>query len=65
MDKEINAGYIITDRLTVKNAEFVIGQNENAPPTFIPPYLSCSTFFCLDCCTGFSSVLCFCSRPLK
>lgn len=35
MDKEINAGYIITDRLTVGNAEFVIGQNENALAKFV------------------------------
>jgi len=30
-DKEVNVGYVITDRLTVGNSEFVIGQNENAP----------------------------------
>ncbi|QGZ99287.1 hypothetical protein [Dehalobacter restrictus] len=35
MEKEINAGYTITDRLTVANAEFVIGQNENAPAKFV------------------------------
>lgn len=35
MDKEINAGYVITDRLTVGNSEFVIGQNENAPAQFV------------------------------
>lgn len=35
MDQEINGGYIITDRLTVGNTEFVIGQNENAPAKFV------------------------------
>lgn len=35
MDQEINAGYIITDRLTVGNAEFVIGQREEAPAKFV------------------------------
>ena len=35
MEKEINAGYVITDRLTVGNAEFVIGQNEKAPAQFV------------------------------
>jgi hypothetical protein len=35
MDQEINAGYIITDRLTVGNTEFVIGQNENSPAKFV------------------------------
>ena len=34
-DKDINAGYVITDRLTVGNSEFVIGQNENAPAKFV------------------------------
>jgi len=34
-DKEVNAGYVITDRLTVGNSEFVIGQNENAPAKFV------------------------------
>lgn len=35
MDKGNNAGYTITDRLTVGNVEFVIGQNENAPAKFV------------------------------
>ena len=35
MGQEINAGYIITDRLTVENAEFVIGQREAAPSQFV------------------------------
>lgn len=35
MDQEINAGYIITDRLTVGNVEFVIGQREEAPANFV------------------------------
>lgn len=35
MDQEINAGYVITDRLTIGNTEFVIGQNENAPAKFV------------------------------
>lgn len=35
MEKENNAGYIITDRLTVGNAEFVIGENESAPAKFV------------------------------
>lgn len=35
MDREINAGYVITDRLNVENSEFVIGQNENAPAKFV------------------------------
>ncbi len=35
MDQEINSGYIITDRLTIGNMEFVIGQNENAPAKFV------------------------------
>lgn len=35
MDREINAGYVITDRLTVEDSEFVIGQNENAPAKFV------------------------------
>ena len=35
MGQEINAGYIITDRLTVENAEFVIGQREAAPAQFV------------------------------
>lgn len=35
MEKETNAGYAITDRLSVGNMEFVIGQNENAPAKFV------------------------------
>ncbi len=35
MEKEINAGYTITDRLTVGNAEFVIGQRDTAPAQFV------------------------------
>lgn len=35
MEKEINAGYVITDRLTVGNAEFVIGQSDTAPAQFV------------------------------
>jgi len=35
MEKEINAGYVITDRLTVGNAEFVIGQRNAAPARFV------------------------------
>jgi len=35
MEKEINAGYVITDRLTVGNAEFVIGQRDTAPAQFV------------------------------
>lgn len=35
MDQEINAGYIITDRLTVGNVEFVIGQRDEAPASFV------------------------------
>jgi hypothetical protein len=35
MDQGINAGYIITDRLTVGNVEFVIGQSEEAPANFV------------------------------
>jgi hypothetical protein len=35
MEKEVNAGYTITDRLAVGNAEFVIGQREEAPANFV------------------------------
>lgn len=35
MDQEINAGYTITDRLTVGDAEFVIGQRDSAPAKFV------------------------------
>jgi len=35
MEKEINAGYVITDRLAVGNAEFVIGHNEKTSTQFV------------------------------
>ncbi|WP_242837009.1 MULTISPECIES: hypothetical protein [Dehalobacter] len=35
MEKENNAGYTITDRLSVGNLEFVIGQSENAPAKYV------------------------------
>jgi hypothetical protein len=35
MEKETNAGYAITDRLSVGYLEFVIGQNENASAKFV------------------------------
>ena len=35
MEKEVNAGYVITDRLTVGNSEFVIGQRDETPATFV------------------------------
>ncbi|WP_368293741.1 hypothetical protein [Dehalobacter sp. TBBPA1] len=35
MEREKNAGYAITDRLSVGNLEFVIGQKENAPDKFV------------------------------
>ncbi len=35
MEKEINAGYTITDRLTVGNSEFIIGQRDTAPAQFV------------------------------
>lgn len=35
MEKETNAGYTITDRLTVGNAEFVIGERQEAPAKFV------------------------------
>ena len=35
MEKEINAGYTITDRLTVGNSEFVIGQRETELAPFV------------------------------
>ncbi len=35
MEKEINAGYVITDRLAVGNAEFVIGQSDTAPAKYV------------------------------
>ena len=35
MEKEVNAGYVITDRLTVGNSEFVIGQRDEAPANFV------------------------------
>lgn len=35
MEREINAGYSITDRLSVGESEFVIGQCEEAPSQFV------------------------------
>ena len=35
MELEINAEYTITDRLTVGNAEFVIGERKEAPAQFV------------------------------
>ena len=35
MDQEINAGYVITDRMMVGDAEFVIGQRDEAPANFV------------------------------
>jgi hypothetical protein len=35
MEKEINAGYIITDRLTVGNSEFVVGQRDTEIAPFV------------------------------
>jgi len=35
MEKEINAGYTITDRLTVGNSEFVIGQRDTDLAPFV------------------------------
>lgn len=35
MEKEINACYIITDRLTVGNSEFVIGQRDTEIAPFV------------------------------
>ena len=35
MEKEINAGYTITDRRTVGNSEFVIGQRETELAPFV------------------------------
>lgn len=35
MNVEMNAGYTITDRLTVGNSEFVIGQRDEAPASFV------------------------------
>lgn len=35
MEQEINAGYIITDRLTVGEYEFVIGERQEAPANYV------------------------------
>lgn len=35
MEQEINAGYVITDRLTVGSFEFVIGQRDTTPAQFV------------------------------
>ncbi|MCL6457809.1 MAG: hypothetical protein K6T85_07370 [Gorillibacterium sp.] len=35
MEQEIHAGYMITDRLTVGNTEFVIGQRKEVPVQFV------------------------------
>jgi hypothetical protein len=35
MKREINAGYVITDRLTVGDTQFVIGQRDKAPAKFV------------------------------
>ena len=35
MEHEVNAGYVITDRLVVGEFEFVIGQSEKAPDSFV------------------------------
>jgi hypothetical protein len=35
MEKEVNAGYTITDRLAVGNSEFVIAQRDEAPTPFV------------------------------
>jgi hypothetical protein len=35
MEREINAGYIITDRIAVGEFELVIGQSETAPDSFV------------------------------
>lgn len=35
MENEINAGYDITDRLAVGDAEFVIGQRDTVPAQFV------------------------------
>ena len=35
MEQEINAGYVITDRLVVGNSEFVIGESQTAPAQFV------------------------------
>jgi len=46
MEEEKNAGYTITDRLTVGNIEFVIGQNEYAPAKYV-------TWKCSKCEKGY------------
>lgn len=35
MDQEINAGYVITDRLIVGDAIFVLGESEKIPAKFV------------------------------
>jgi hypothetical protein len=35
MNTEVISGYTITDKLAVGNAEFVVGQNDNAPSPFV------------------------------
>lgn len=35
MEQETNAGYVITDRLTAGDYEFVIGQRETVPAQFV------------------------------
>ena len=35
LEQEINAGYVITDRLAVGEFEFVIGQSVKAPDSFV------------------------------
>ena len=35
MQQEINAGYVITDRLALGEFEFVIGQRDTAPAQFV------------------------------
>jgi len=35
MNVVMNAGYAITDRLTVGNSEFVIGQRDESPASFV------------------------------
>ena len=35
MEREVNTGYVITDRLAVGDVEFVIGQRDEAPSSFV------------------------------
>jgi hypothetical protein len=35
MERETNVGYVITDRLTIGDFEYVIGQSEKAPDKFV------------------------------